>query len=111
MSLLRVENVRFNYADKELVVGSLKVLGNVSGRESEKVRQNLEMLQNTLKSQQARQDNYWGSLTQDGVISAVEKKQLKKEFEGIEQTHTALMKQATDKGILQYHLCRNQVFS
>lgn len=89
-----------NYADKELVVGSLKVLGNVSGRESEKVRQNLEMLQNTVKSQQARQDNYWNSLTADGVISAVEKKQLKKEFEGIEQTHTALMKQASDKGIL-----------
>ena len=89
-----------NYADKELVVGSLKVLGNVSGRESEKVRQNLEMLQNTIKSQQARQDNYWNSLTADGVISAVEKKQLKKEFEGIEQTHTALMKQASDKGIL-----------
>ena len=88
-----------NLADKELVVGSIKVLGSMKGGGTEKVRENIERLQNAVKVQQTKQDDYWSSLTADGVISAVEKKQLKKEFESIEQTYTALITQAEAKGV------------
>ena len=88
-----------NLADKELVVGSIKVLGSMSGGGTEKVRENIEMLQNTVKTQAAKTENYWESLTKDGIISPIEKKQLKKEYEGIDQTHTVLLQQAEAKGI------------
>ena len=100
-----------NLADKELVVGSIKVLGSMSGGGTEKVRENIEMLQNTVKTQAAKTENYWESLTKDGIISPIEKKQLKKEYEGIDQTHTVLLQQAEAKGIdmskevIEYDTC------
>ncbi len=88
-----------NLADKELVVGSIRVLGSMTGGGTEKVRENLDRLQNVVKAQQNKENDYWTGLTADGVISAVEKKQLKKEFESIEQTYTALTNQAEAKGV------------
>lgn len=93
--MLREENL----ADKELVVGSIRVLGNMTGGGIEQIQEAQETLQNTMNSQAVKTEDYWTSLTADGVISAVEKKQLKKEYESLNQTHTALMDQAEAKGV------------
>ena len=89
-----------NMAEKELVVGSLKVLHGIEGAGYKQVKQTVENLRNSVQNIGSKQEDYWSSLSADGVISSIEKKQLKKEFEGIDQTHTALMRQAEDKGVI-----------
>lgn len=91
---------RENMAEKELVVGSLVVLQDIDSAGYNKVKQNVEALRNSVQNISSKQEDYWSSLSADGVISSIEKKQLKKEFEGIDQTHTALMRQAEDKGVI-----------
>lgn len=76
---------RENMAEKELVVGSLVVLQDIDSAGYNKVKQNVEALRNSVQNIGSKQEDYWSSLSADGVISSIEKKQLKKEFEGIDR--------------------------
>lgn len=88
-----------NFAEKSLVVGDIKVLGKASGASFDKIKESMELMQMSLNTLNVKQDDYWSGLSADGVISFVEKKQLKKEWQTIDQVHTALMENARAKGV------------
>ena len=90
-----------NYSDRKMVVGELTVVGKATGGAFTEISKNIESLQNSQSAAREEQKDYWGALSDDGIISSVEKKQLKKEWEQIEQVHTAVMNTADKKGMLQ----------
>lgn len=63
------------------------------------IRRNVETLQTQYKAISGRTKDYWSDLSNDGLITPVEKIMLKKEFETIEVTHGALMSEARAQGI------------
>ena len=89
-----------NLSDKELVVGSIRVLQNVNGAGIDKITRKIDDLQKTTQTFLAKQNNYWKDLIQDGVINPIEKQTLYKEWQVIDRTYTAIMQQATDEDVL-----------
>ncbi|MCQ2242089.1 hypothetical protein [Treponema sp.] len=92
-------NQQENKAGIELIVSKLTVLEGISGGGIEEIKQDVEMIQSSVQTMGGRQNDYWSALSKDGVITPVEKRQLKKEYGTIDATHTALMAQAREKGI------------
>lgn len=92
-------NQQENKAGTELIVSKLTVLEGISGGGIEEIRQDVEMIQSSVQTMGGKQNDYWSSLSKDGVITPVEKRQLKKEYGTIDATHTALMAQAREKGV------------
>lgn len=89
-----------NLSDKELVVGSIRVLQNVNGAGIDKITRKIDDLQKTTQTFLAKQNNYWKDLIQDGVINPIEKQTLYKEWQVIDRTYTAIIQQATDDDVL-----------
>lgn len=92
-------NKEVNYSDKILTVAGIKVLGNVENKAFQKVKDTVQNIQQSVNQVSRKAEDFWSALSQDGIISRTEKKQLKKEYESIDQTHTALMNQAREKGV------------
>lgn len=89
-----------NLSDKELVVGSIRVLQNVKGAGIDKITRKIDDLQKTTQTFLAKQNNYWKDLIQDGVINPIEKQTLYKEWQVIDRTYTAIIQQATEEDVL-----------
>lgn len=89
-----------NYAGDHVVVGSLDVLGDLNSKGLKSVRRDVKLLQNTQLNINSKIDSYWADLSADGVITPVEKKALKKEWEGIAQSYAALYQEASQKQLL-----------
>lgn len=79
-----------NQAEKNLTVGGLKVLGAINNpgfRAMSRSVKDLENSNNSLTAQIKAQADYWSDLAADNVITPVEKRTLKKEYEIIQNTH------------------------
>lgn len=90
---------QINNAENHLIVGSIEVLGDIKGSTMQTIRRNVETLQTQYKAISGRTKDYWSDLSNDNLITPVEKLMLKKEFETIEVTHAALMSEARSEGI------------
>ena len=87
-----------NMADQALTVKRLKVLESIDGGPISEIRQSVEAVQKNSIAMVKQQDEYWKDLSDDGVISAVEKQGLKREMENIRQSYSAVTQQATSFG-------------
>ena len=87
-----------NMADQALIVRSLKVLESIDGGGIREIRQGVEAVQKNAIQMVKQQEEYWKGLSDDGVISAVEKQGLKREMENIRQSYSAVTTQAASFG-------------
>lgn len=89
-----------NKAEKQLIVGALKVLNNIEGGGFEAVASDVNKIQQALGGFVEKQNEYWKDVAADNVINAFEKKSLKKEWEQIEQTYNAIIAIAQEKRLI-----------
>lgn len=89
-----------NHAGEAAIFGSLTVLGDIDNKAIKTVRRDVNLIQNTQFKINSKIDTYWNELSADGIITPTEKIALKKEWEGINQTFTALYTQASQKQLL-----------
>ena len=75
-----------NMADQDLVVHSLKVLNNIDGGGFAEIRRSVDAVKQTVGLQMKQQDEYWKALSDDGIVSTVEKQSLRREMENIRQS-------------------------
>ena len=90
-----------NHAGEHAVFGSIKVLGDIDGKNVRTIRRDVDLIQNTQYKLKQKVDNYWSSLSDDGIITPVEKIALHKEWESIVQSHAALYEQAQEKQLTE----------
>ncbi len=83
-----------NMADQALVVRSLKVLEKIDGGGIKEIRNDVNAVKKQLTIQNRIQEEYWSSLSADGVVSSVEKQVLKREMAGISRSYSAILTQA-----------------
>ena len=91
----RYEN---NMADQALIVGSIKVLDNIEGGGFTEIRRDVNAIRQQQNVQNKIQERYWEALSNDGIVSAVEKQGLLREFENITRSEAAIIAQATTLG-------------
>ena len=89
-----------NNAENHLVVGSLEVLGDVSGGNIQTIKRSVDNLQTSYTKVAARQKDFWSALSEDSLITPIEKIQLKKEWECIDLTYTTIYSEASDRNVL-----------
>lgn len=90
---------RENKADKHVVVGSLEVIGDIKGSGIQTIQKNIDALSKSVSTTAAKQENYWKALADDSIISPVEKRTLKQEWNTIEQTYASLITLARENGV------------
>lgn len=88
-----------NHAGEHGVYGSLEVLGDVQSKNIRQIKRTVDMIQYESTREQQRVTDYWSKLSDDGKITPIEKKIIKKEWEAIAQSYAALLQQATELGI------------
>ena len=86
-----------NFAENKLVVGSLEVLNDISGKGIKQIKQTVSEVQAQSIAFNKKQEDYWSNLIDDGIISVFEKKTFKKEFDAITQTQATLYQKAADQ--------------
>lgn len=101
-----------NYAGDHLVVGSIKVLGNIEGSDVTEIKRNVDLIKDKTQGLAKQQDKYWEELSDDGVISSLEKQMLLKESKNIQFSYTAIYTQVLSLGLetSQIFLDYNTVF-
>lgn len=87
-----------NWADKDLTVHSLKILGNVEGGGITEIRRSVDSVKKQTMTKYKEQEQYWKDLSADGIVSAVEKQSLRREMENIRRSYSAVIDQATSLG-------------
>lgn len=87
-----------NMADKALVVKSLKVLQKIDGGGITEIKQSVDAIKQQTNLQLKQQEEYWKTLSNDSVISPIEKQTLKREMENVRQSYAAIIQQATALG-------------
>lgn len=87
-----------NMADQDLIVRSIQVLEDIDGGGMREIRQNIENVKRHAAMQSKQQEQYWKTLSDDGVISSVEKQSLKREMDNIGQSFSAVTQQAASFG-------------
>lgn len=87
-----------NWADRNLVVNDIKILGKGSGGSFTEIRRSVDAVKKTLGAQIKQQDEYWKALSDDGIVSTVEKQSLRREMENIRQSFSAVTSQAESFG-------------
>lgn len=85
-----------NMADKHVTVRSLEVIDGLTGKSVRVIKQQLDALQETNQFQAPKVD-YWSQLSDDGLITPVEKKTIKSEFANITAVHVQLEQQAQEQ--------------
>lgn len=93
-----MKNYQNNMADQDLVVHSLKVLTDVNGGGFDEVKRNVEAVKQSMGMQIKQQEEYWKALSDDGIVSTVEKQSLRREMENIRQSFSAITSQAESFG-------------
>ena len=88
-----------NHAGEHGVYGSLEVLGDVQSKNIRQIKRTVDMIQYENVRTESKIDNYWSKLSDDGKITPIEKKILKKEWESIAQSYAALLYQAGERGL------------
>lgn len=88
-----------NMADQALVVKSLKVLDKVEGGAFKEIKQNVEAVRKQTNVIRRQQDEYWKTLSDDGIITPIEKQSLLRESKNIDRSFAAITQQAATLGI------------
>jgi hypothetical protein len=81
-------------ADQDVVVHSLKVLSELKNPALSSLQRDLNVQQATSQALAKRQETFYKSLSDDGIISPMEKKIVQREMESIATSYTALYQQA-----------------
>lgn len=89
-----------NMADRHLVVGSIEVLGDLTSGTTKEIRKTIEAVKSQALNLYRQQNNWWEKLSDDGVITPVEKNILYREMENIRRSEAAIYAQAEDLGYL-----------
>lgn len=85
---------QINNAENHLIVGSIEVLGDISNSGMKQIKKNVRSLQDSMTAYVGQTTDYWSKLSDDGIITPLEKTLLKKEWETIAQTYTTVMVEA-----------------
>ena len=88
-----------NMADQALVVKSLKVLDKVEGGAFKEIKQNVEAVRKQTNVISRQQEEYWKTLSDDGIITPIEKQSLLRESKNIDRSFAAITQQAATLGI------------
>lgn len=83
-----------NMADQDVVVHSLRVLSNINNPALDQLKRDLNTQQASAQALALKQDKFYKSLSDDGIISPMEKKIVLREMESIATSYTALYQQA-----------------
>ncbi|MBP5793350.1 MAG: hypothetical protein J6W46_06885, partial [Spirochaetaceae bacterium] len=89
-----------NMADQHLVVGSLEVLGSVESGTTKEIRRTIEAVKAQTLQLYRQQNSWWTKLSDDGIITPIEKNMLLREFENIRRSFAAIYTQAQSLGFL-----------
>lgn len=89
-----------NLAEKHLVVDSIEVLHDITGKGMTKIEGKVNLLTQSVSTVSKAQQQYIRDITADNIIDITEKRALKRNFEQIQRTHAELMKVAKTKGVL-----------
>ncbi|MBO7732312.1 MAG: hypothetical protein J6S67_07160 [Methanobrevibacter sp.] len=95
-----MELKELNHAGEQGVFGSIRVLGDIDSKNLKLIKRDVNKVQNQQYNLNTKIDDYWASLSDDGIITAGEKKALKSEWDTIQQTFAALLAQATAKALV-----------
>lgn len=88
-----------NKAEYSLKVGSLEVVHNISGAGFTQIKRSVSDLQQSVSTVIAKTNNYWSAIAADNTITPTEKKELKRQWNVIEQTYTSIIESARAGGI------------
>lgn len=88
-----------NKAEIKLTVGSLEVLGDVSGAGMNTIKRKISSVENAVTSVTEKTNEYWKAVATDNIITPEEKWELKKDWTQIDQTYTAIMETAESKAM------------
>lgn len=83
-----------NMADQDVVVHSLKVLSELKNPALSQLNRDLSIQQTTSQALAKRQETFYKTLSDDGIINPLEKKIVQREMESIATSYTALYQQA-----------------
>lgn len=86
-----------NKAEYKLKVGSLEVLGDISGNGIQKITRKINAVEQSVSTVIEKTNNYWKAIATDNIITPDEKKNLKRDWNQIDQTYAALMEIAEEK--------------
>jgi hypothetical protein len=95
-----MELKELNHAGEQGVFGSLRVLGDIDNKNIKTIKRDVNVMQNVQTKMNTKINNYWTSISDDGIINIEEKQALKREWETIQQTYAALLAQATAKALI-----------
>lgn len=96
-----------NNAENHLIVQSLEVIKDVKGGGIQTIKAKVDSLGNAMSSVSQKQEAFWKNISSDKLITAVEKKQLKKEWETINKTYNAIYEKALSLGFENEEEIRN----
>ena len=88
-----------NMADTALVVKSLKVLEKIDGGGIKEIKDTVESVKRQTTAQSKQQEEYWKTLSDDGVITVIEKQTLYRETQNIARSYAAVTQQAQSLGM------------
>lgn len=89
-----------NLAEKHLVVDSIEVLHDITGKGMTKIEGKVNLLTQSVSTVSKAQQQYIRDITADNIIDITEKRALKSSYNQSEITHAALRKEATSKKIM-----------
>ena len=86
-----------NMADQDVIVHSIRVLSDIKNPALSQLKREIDLTQNASAALAQRTDRFWNSLSDDGIISPLEKKIVQREMESIANSYTALYTQAVEE--------------
>ena len=98
-----------NMADKHLVVGSIEVLGDLTSGTTKEIRKTIEAVKEQALQIYRQQNNWWEKLSDDGVITPVEKNILLREMENIRRSFAAIYTQTEELGFIGTLIVRDYI--
>jgi hypothetical protein len=87
-----------NMADQTLIVKDLKVLGKMDGGNLREIKQSVDSIRKQINVANKQQEQYWAQLSDDGIVSVIEKQVLLREMDNIQKSEAAITTQATTYG-------------
>lgn len=93
-----MKNFETNMADQTLIVKNLKVLGKMDGGDLREIRMGTESIRKQLNVSNKQQEQYWEQLSDDGIVSVIEKQVLLREMDNIQKSEAAITSQAVTYG-------------
>ena len=85
-----------NNADSHMTLQSLTVIKDIKSKGFKTIKTELESVKKSTQQFAKKQNEFWNNISSDGIIAVNEKTLLKKEWQQIDQTHTAILKLAQE---------------